>query len=517
EWREFRAGDRGEPMGRAGWELAFEAPGGRADIGIFPRWDIRYLYTFDPKMRAVVQGSAAASGHVPIHYRESRTGRAYCDKSCSNPSPDGFGRVVSVDTRPTIYLSLPTSDDQRPEDATREAGLTTFGDWGPDLAHLPDFAYIAYLTSGDWYLAEEIRFWAAWAVGFSNPADTCHWCRHLDYGYTMTEVRGLAWALRGIAHASVLSENESPEKDYFTAKFNNQVAVWEGRFDIQTGSFYEPCPAGKVNPSAASRWCWGRTNFVTVPGPNPLYQFDRRPAGPMEKIPAFWTQSDFGPGGKLPRPGAVAGYGAFGEWMHWYHYVVTGHALELGFDQVAELHARTITRLLTLLRSPKYNPYLVCAYVTPEFRCEPKYDGATGKTVCTPAGYITDPGEMLAVFKEERDNPGAKVHRGVRDFSVNEGDAQHGYAQIARGAASFLAPLTWEGMSGREAWEWIQPKVARDVQNDDPRWAFVPRDTSDLVAAYRDRIEGGSASRAVPDTAVTGNGKSKKKKPVRDR
>lgn len=108
EYAAFQASDRGDVMGRGQWLVAFEAPGGRGDIALLPRWYVRYVFSSDPRLWEVLYGNAAVSAHIPIHYRESEPNRPFCPFSCKEPPP-AQGRVLSIEARPTgLPLSLTT-------------------------------------------------------------------------------------------------------------------------------------------------------------------------------------------------------------------------------------------------------------------------------------------------------------------------------------------------------------------------------------------------------------------------
>lgn len=215
-------------------------------------------------------------------------------------------------------------------------------------------------------------------------------------------------------------------------------------------------------------------------GANPLYSYERI-YGPDSGISSIYGQQDFPknpPSAKLSKPWAKPSYSVSAEWGHHFHTVVTGTLLDLGFTQVAELHARKATRLLQQLKNPRYNPYLVSAYRTPEFVCIPKLDPQQNRYICTPGGRFSDWGDILNGFKNREDVPAdVFLTRDMdRFFERYVEDAEGGYTYYARAAASFLPGLTFQGWSGKEAWDWIEPRaVHSDRLNETPMWALVPR------------------------------------------
>lgn len=493
ELDQFLATDRGVGMGSGQWFQAFEAPGSRGDIAMIPEWYLFYLYTADPRLWDLIAGNAEAGAHVPIHYRESTTNRAFCPISCDS-SPPAVGRVLSIETRPTIYIPIYNFDDTKAEDRTVPVGTITHGGWTPDIAHQPSFAYIPYLLTGDWYFLEELHFWGSWNMGAcSNPGYTCDYCRHADWGQITQEVRSRAWGLRSLAYAAMMTPDGMPEKTYFTNKLNNNIAVDEGFFNITTGSFYEPCPAGPYDAVNTTRWCWG-WNTMTVPQltgkTNLFYSYERVAGDANIPDPYLWTQRDFPknpPSQQLGASWAKPVYSVGSEWMSHYHLTVTGHLLELGFTQIAELHARRSTRILHEIKDPNYNPYLVAVYRTPEFRCNPKLDSRTNQFMCQADGRFTSWADMRDAYKERADVPPDNfVWRSMDQFFQGHLDNPAGsYPYLARSAASFLPGIDADGLSGKEAWDWINPKLPANRLAENPVWALVPRAENDLLAAYK--------------------------------
>ncbi len=476
EVRAFLASDRGDIMGSAQWQKYFPAPGGRPDIAYVPRWYLRYLYTFDPELEKVMLGNAAAGAHVPIHFRESLPGRSYCAKSCAGPSPDALGRPLSLDARPTVNTLVNTLPEARAEDRMQYSGASSLNGWSYDVPHQSSFAYVPYLITGDWYFLEELYFWASFTLATGSPDPACSYCRNAELGWVPSEVRGRAWALRAIGHAAAMSPSGSPEREYYTRKLNNHVAIWEGAFDLRNGAFHEPCPAGAFNPLRTTPWCWGR-NVAGGNQSNPLMIYE--PIGGPYATSNMWTQEDFpkSPPSTTVPGGALVVYSGASEWMVYYNQIVVGHLLELGFKQLAELHAQSMTRrLLPQLRDPAYNPYLVAAYQTPGVVCAPKLDPAKNQYVCEPGAYITTWADMRRAFKVN--NPTA--FQGGHDA-----DPEHGYAIVARAAASYLYPFSPGNMSGREAWDWLNGKINPSSFDENPMWALVPREIAAPLAAYR--------------------------------
>lgn len=510
EWNLYqKAIETDDFMGGAQWQRYFPAPGGRPDIAFVPRWYLRYLFTFNEHLEKVMLGNAEAAAHIPAHYRESMPGRKFCERSCTSPSPDALGRVLSIDARPTVNAAVNTLGESKGEDrllfvggvqgATRSVngayeGGAGYNGWSVDIPHQPGLAYVPYLITGDWYFLEEMQFWAAYNMTISSPAADCSYCRNEDWGYTATEVRGRAWVLRNLTHAAVMSPNGSAEKEYFFKKVEHFLAILEGILDIRDGAYYEPCPAGPFNAAKTTRWCWGRT-VVARNMTNPLMHYELPPGGPGVGTTAMWTQNDFPkapPSPVLPKPDAVPVFSGGSEWMIYYNEIVMGNMLDLGIRQVAEIHARVLTsRLLHILRDPASTPFLSAAYQMPVTKCNPSLDAKTNQYTCVAAGYFTDWDEIKRGFK---DLPTTLPLQHI-------GDPEHGYAIVSRAAASYLYPLSAGGLNGKEAWNWIDSKIDSKVMDENPMWAIVPREVNTLVAAYKNQFarpgKGGAVAAAA--------------------
>lgn len=513
EWNLYlRAMEREDFMGSAQWLRYFPAPGGRPDIAFVPRWYLRYLYTFDPRMEEVMLANAEAAAHIPAHYRESMAGRRFCDRSCTSPSPDALGRVLSIDARPTVNAAVNTLGESKGADRLEYVGGPDgtkasvngayqggagYNGWAVDVPHQPGLAYVPYLVTGDWYFLEELQFWAAYNATISSPAADCGYCRNEDWGYTATEVRGRAWALRNLTHAAVMSPSGSAEKEYFTRKVEHFLAILEGVFDIRDGAFYEPCAAGTFNAARTTRWCWGR-NVVARNLTNPLLAFELPPGEPGIGTTLMWTHNDFPKApasATLPQAGAIPVYSGGSEWMIYYNQLVTGNMIDLGFKQAAEVHARTLTaRLLHILRDPAASPYLTAAYQMPVTKCEPRLDSRSNQFTCASAGYFSTWDEIKRGFKELPSS-----------FPLQHiADPEHGYAIVGRSAASYLYPLNADGLSGKEAWNWLDSKIDSKVMDENPMWAIVPREVNSLMAAYKDRSARPAALTAAAREAKSG-------------
>ncbi|MBP7552060.1 MAG: hypothetical protein KA885_01435 [Spirochaetes bacterium] len=202
-------------MGNGVLNKYFPSTGWRMEIGLYPQWSAMYMLSMDRKMFDVTIGTGFLSGSAPIHYRETK-------------DIDYFGRIISVDDRPTIWLGqndggqgftyLYTEESDRMPNKTGDVDTT----WSIDRAHQGSFAFIPYIFTGEFFFLEEIYFWAAYDVGCSNPG-----YRENEKGLIKDQVRGEAWAIRNIADAAFIApDSDSLMKNYFTEKLNNSLLYW---------------------------------------------------------------------------------------------------------------------------------------------------------------------------------------------------------------------------------------------------------------------------------------------------
>ena len=208
-------------MGSGIITTSFGTTGGRQEIGLLPTWAVRYLLSWDSRQREILFNCADVSGHIPIHYRESDPARSF------------YGRIMSINDRPTIWnnwwdFSGTTAADKMPA----PIGSTSTA-WSVDMSHQASFAYVPYLVSGDYYYLEEMLFWAGYNLSWGNPG-----YRQYSAGLLSEQTRGEGWGIRNIAHAAILTPDAFSEKAYLRQKIANNLTQWTNEY--VPGSNY-PC------------------------------------------------------------------------------------------------------------------------------------------------------------------------------------------------------------------------------------------------------------------------------------
>jgi hypothetical protein len=171
------------PMDPAGVYLAMPTTGDRPDIGPFTEWQAEYLATGLTQARASVFAQAEASGSVPWHLRDERT-----------------GAPLDVYAHPTVHFNMPRVDKQY------EHIEVTKTEWQIDDAHQPALAYVPYLLTGDPYYLEALQFQAAWGVGWTAYHRDVQKLAVANPGQT----RSFAWTLRSVAQLARVTPAQTP-------------------------------------------------------------------------------------------------------------------------------------------------------------------------------------------------------------------------------------------------------------------------------------------------------------------
>ena len=404
--------------------------GGRDEIGPYPTWTVRWLYSGDKRVEQQTFGNADLASAFPVHFREGGSGRIF-DANGTN----ALGKVLSVFARPTVflhsgnyYINFTYTDAV---DKIVPVGAMTDQGWVPDGAHQPDFYSPLYMLSGDYFYLEELLFWASWGAVDTGPGTTVFWGRGPtpSTGGISEEVRGEAWLLRTRMHAALFAPDGSPEKSYFTRLTNDAIAIWEGIIGI----------TGTPNYNSAN-WVWGNTIGVQKYGPH------GQTGAPSLR---FWEE-----GGTVPVWSTdIDPNQAINRTPAWQHYMVIfslGRALELGYTSSALLSWKS-QLVVGQLTNPTYDPYLISAYQMPTIR---KLDNT-----------------YFGVWPDER-AAYLNSYNAQQDFTGQLTDANHGYPAIAMAATSMVANES----GGNLAWTFIEQNVIPSPSfNGNPKWAILPR------------------------------------------
>jgi hypothetical protein len=442
---EFNGSDRGDINGYALWTRYMPQSGGRNDIGVIPGWYVRYLYTMDPGMYALLIGMGEVSGHVPFHFRESAVGKLYDSSGTS-----ATGHHLSINARPTVYTPNLFYSGQNASDMMNPIGPMSTNGWDTTwrtsgFAHpVPDhgrlvFPRRAVLGARDWRLE---------SPHVQLPPPTGNWGYFNDQGI---QTRGQAWGMRDIAEAGFAAPDGSPEKGYFTEKVNNNLAVIEGYQNTTTGNFYQACTTNPYNESSeGSKWCWGRKSAAWNM-PNPLH------FGAIGGSAPVLTQD---PNEVPPSDPNAPSYGNQ-YWQTMYKLHVAGHVQELGYP-AAGANAAQFNFLLHMLGDPAFNPYLCGTYM--------------GGTVAKSTGvFYGDWTQLKSSFSTNFAGTGINLQTVNYWWDTTSDDKiPDGYPHLCQAAASYLPPYN-DGVSGQAAWNWTVTNVSSAPFSISPQYAVVPR------------------------------------------
>jgi hypothetical protein len=403
--------------------------GGRDEIGPYPTWTIRWLYSGDRRVQEQTFGNANLSAAFPVHFREGNSAKIF-----ESGGTNALGRVLSIQARPTVFLNSGNFyiDFQytAPADKIVPVGPMTDQGWYPDGAHQPDFHSPLYLLTGDYFHLEEMYFWASWGAAYTSPGTDVSYGRGPtgSTGGIAGEVRSDAWIFRNRAQAAFLAPDGTPEKTYFTKLTNDAIAIWEGTVGI-TGTPNQ----GNTN------WNWGNTVAVQKYGPHGV-----------PTIPAlrFWEEGGTVPSWSEEVDPAIASTRT-PPWQHAFLIYSLGQAKNLGFASDSLLSWLS-PMMIGQLTDSGYNPYLVGAYQMPAVR---KADN-----------------RFFDLWSQERTGF-LSNYNAQQLFTEQLNDANHGYPMIAIAATSMIS----HHPGGNAAWSFMQQQVLPAASlNSNPKWLILP-------------------------------------------
>jgi len=459
----WTSSDKCDLGGNGEWDYVMDDPGGRPDIGLLPRWNVSFLYAMSqgttnwPQLYTVTMGNAECSP-FPIysHFREDQPGLWYDP----GQTTDAFGHTFSRIARPGAS-TLASCQFCGTANTLKVVGPTTSGKWSDtDTAHQPNFAYLPYLLTGDWYWLEELDFWAAFTSGYSNP-DVCNYCGHGSWAFlnqSGNEVRGQGWGMRSLADAWFMQPDSAIEAAYFRNVIDNNIAVREGEFNVTNGAYY--------NPSASSPWYWGRNTYAFGYA-NPLYIGQT-------------TGVNLIPGNGVDETKTCLDNSS--PWMMNIVHMAYGRAEEQGLSEIHTLRTTIVANLLGQIDDPNYNPYLSGAY---KWGINNTHDGVAADCPSSPP-YTT----LFSTYAAIRNAfTSSTISGATAYFNSGKTDPEFGYPNIARAATSFDAAITSNGYSGATAWSWISTKSTDPSVNNNPKWAIVPRSTTSSGTTQLNRCD----------------------------
>jgi hypothetical protein len=292
--------------------------GGRGDIGLIPRYYIRFLYgmgnagyTTAKRLSLwnnLIIGNADGGSSRPVHFLETDTVYRTGSREFFTGSTPAFGRIVSIQSRPNLTLSdgytfttngFETNNPTTPDgifpactsgpcdgDVNLMGQVDYSGSWSPDPNHWPSTMFVPWLLTGRPFYVWEQQFSGAFVLSsatsgrdgmITTPACTNgglnNYGRWGDWGllYQNANQRRNAWALREVYLAGVASPDGTAERDYFERALKNTDEAMEGYYNVTDG-LYPPSDSactGYVQSTTTDKWCAGNESLRFF-GSNPL-------------------------------------------------------------------------------------------------------------------------------------------------------------------------------------------------------------------------------------------------------
>ena len=414
------------------WQSAMATGGGRPDIGIYPAWTVKWLFTGDWRYQTIATKQADLASAWPIFLREGDSSRRFDFAG----SYDGIGRILSMapQARPTHWTARPDWHEVADIDKINYVGNHEKTLWRPDKAHHPDLASPQYLLTGDYYYLEQMLFSAAYVSGDNNAkgykSTLGRGPTGSEGGLYSGEVRGQGWALRTRLHAYDILPDNFPEKAYFHQLNQNAISMWEGLMAISLTNVADQELYDFVKNNVI------QNEFKRTLTPSAIGLWDEGISS------ASYVRSDRVNTDKVGR--------AMAPWMQNFVIIALGRAKELGYNTQNLLNFSG--QLLTSLFSDEtLSPAMMSAYIIP--------------TLDKNNQWFTS---WSTIYQQYTDAYTTEVQQ----YVLNNQDTEHGYHSIAMAAAAYLNGLTHHD----RLWQYIQQNIAsKTIYDSNPKWAIVPR------------------------------------------
>lgn len=422
------------------WERGMPAAGGRQDLGLYPSWTARWLYTGDWRMAEIAIGQAELSGAWPMCLREGDpTATRTFDEDKKIP---GIGRIVSINqgARPTLWFRQGrlTWSESAAVDKVTAVGPMVSTKWSPDVAHHPDISSAQYLLTGDYYFLEQMWFSASYTAMDNNAGAKS---TPLGRGPTGSEggmypweSRGQGWCLRTRIHAASISPDHTPEKKYLETIITKGLELWEGLFNVDNPKAKYPAIKRFARITLAPKM------FPSNAGEaSPLGQWDHNSQKPVDYVDSYYDYSKAS--------------GGISPWMAHIVVLALGRAEELGYP--ATPLKRYAGQMLTgPATTPGFPLELLSGYRQPTIR-QPDGKWFTNWNDVYDAWLDSFVSSTITARA-----PGSVI------------DAEFGYQSIILAASSYITDVP----GGSTVYEFhYQRWGSREEADRTPKWSIRPR------------------------------------------
>ncbi|OGE73590.1 MAG: hypothetical protein A3C49_00015 [Candidatus Doudnabacteria bacterium RIFCSPHIGHO2_02_FULL_42_25] len=182
------------------------SPGGRSELALYPEWIAQYIGFRTQNLRQYTLLSGNQAGSWSVHIRQS----------------NGF--LISSEQHPNYFLDSRCGGG--PDCPLGNLNLNNNLS-GYNNQHASSYTYIPYLISGDRYYMDETQFYGNMAVLSVWPAcgPNYSFCRAGGVVLDGEEARGIAWSVRNIVDAALISPDADAYKTYFTNIANNNLVA----------------------------------------------------------------------------------------------------------------------------------------------------------------------------------------------------------------------------------------------------------------------------------------------------
>lgn len=440
--------------GQSLWTAGMGTAGGRPDIGPYPDWAVRWLYSGDWRMREMSLTLADIAASWPMHIRESDPKRRL-NRDDASGSGTGLGLPVSITDRETIITWTPSYIEWRytaPSDRLVKVGsISESRPWSPDGAHQPAPFFVPYILTGDKYYLDEMAMWAAFSAGRYNfgvrgPTGA--------EGGIHDELRGGGWVVRSRAEVASVLPDGDPLKRYFEMLLIDALARWEGGLGV-TGSALDGHPMKIWGVRKGNIYSLNSGPLSAKPPLLHNWESNGYPATPSSSI----THNEKS---GIYQPGKVGSFTS--PWMQYFVLYALGRVKELGYP--AEALSAYSSRWLVDMITKTGKPELVSVYQMPVEKLAVK--GSDGSWAS--GGFFTWR-EILsdALTPEYLSMELPKRHKNMLS-SVGEG-----YNWQVLPAISYAVEAGIPGAAAALAW--YRENVYSNLVGlaDNPKWAILPR------------------------------------------
>jgi len=422
-------------------------------IGMTTSWDTIYLLTGDPNLQKMATDNADFAARFPMWFREAdhNAGSGHYFDEPGNGSIDPYGHVVSVNARQqvTLYLgnwngnsSFQGCGGTEGEDTVYTTSAPSHGGWpAMGSSHLPDFGYVPYSLTGQYYYLEQEQLEAGYLISglegcYNLSLGNMGW-RQGYLGLKTNLVRDDAWTLRTLAYGAFISPDGTPEQAYLQDKLMNNLAMQQGAHGLAM--------TVPVTTASSAAYSFGQNVLVQSQAANPS------PLGAWQIDSASQSYAQNGSENNV-NPNTLSNAGA--PWQEAFLAASFGMIRQFGQADTTSLLGFMAIRPVNEVLNPVLNHYLVGQYVYPSTLIT----GGLG-----PQGWIAD-------------WPTLQNNYLVLPTGWECGTSDSGRSAMQLGILSYMTHNTVNGYSGQSAWSWLKSNFScqSSIYPNDPRWSMIP-------------------------------------------